>query len=112
MASHDPEIRAAAAKVAANARVAQTPYHQLATQMEKARAVQYEMDRFAVDPTGELAEADPDELERRVTARRRERLARAGLASARARRERQAAAEAAKVAAELDALAALEDGAA
>lgn len=109
MASHDPEIRRAACQTAAYAMLAQTSEEELHDRLAKARAVQWQKDLDAVDPDGKL---DLAERERRATFHRRERLARAGLASARARRERQAAAEAARIAAELDTLAAIDGGAA
>lgn len=109
MASQDPEIRSAAARVGGYAMVAQTPHQELVDRMANARAVQWQKLLDEVDPNGDLSN---EERERRATFRRRERLARAGLASAKARRERVAAAEAARMAAELDALNAIGDGAA
>lgn len=108
MASRDADIRNTAAKIAAYAMLAQTSEEELSERLVRARAAQRQKDLDAVDPNGELS---TEERERRATFRRRERLARAGLASAKARRDRQAAAEAARLAAELDALAAIDSDA-
>lgn len=107
MASADPDIAKAAASVAGRHRIAITPHHVVDEQMAAARAAQHRKDLDAVDAAA--AEAGEmltdDERERRARLRRRERLARAGLASAKARAARKAAREAARDAAELDTLA-------
>lgn len=108
MASHDPEIRSAVARVAGYARAAQTPYSEQVERMAHARAVLWQRLLDEVDPHQEL---DPADRERRATARRREHLARAALASLKARRARKAATASALTAAdraELDVLAAIQ----
>lgn len=114
MASADPEIARAAASVAGRANVAQTPPHIMAERMEYARAAQHQLDLDAADAAaaerGEVL--DDEERERRAALHRRERLARAALASVKARKAKAAAREAAERDAELDQLAALEAGAA
>lgn len=112
MASADPEVASAAARVAGLANVAQTPPHIIAERMAHARAAQHQLDLDAADAAaaerGEVL--DDEERERRAALHRRERLARASLASVKARKAKAADRAAEQLAAELDQLAALEAG--
>lgn len=109
MASADPDIASAAARIAALSNLAKSSPQVIAQRMAHARAVQHQKDLQAVDPDGVLDDA---ERERLAALRRRERLARAGLASARARRVRREAEAAVAQLAEDLTLALAEGGAA
>ena len=97
MAARDPERRRLAATIASNTYLARvTDRASMTAAARSARLKQFEDE---VDPRREL---DPDERARRVANLRRAHLAKAALASVKARAARKAAAEQAQADAELD----------
>jgi len=105
VASHDPEIRVASATKAGLALAARRTPDEHRAAMANAREGQRAKLIAEIDPTGELARTDPDELNRQLDIRRRLLMAELGLRSARARAARKAAEREAQAAADYDALA-------
>lgn len=102
------EVVSQGARAAAYTMLAKTPTDVIKDRLAKARETMRQQDLAAVDPNGEL---DPEERERRAEYRRRERMARAGLASGRARRAAKAKADAAaEINMLIDVLASLDEG--